>query len=334
MSNTNTTILTDENGVLREYREVKRKANVGERIKMTDTYDVGYDAGDVFSVRNVDTLGRARFYDNDGDERAAYAHRYVVLEPTSTVIINGVRYREEKRKASVGEKVLVVDPEDNLDYEAGDVFTVIGTPHYDREVEIRDRSDEINGLYHREYVVLTPISEPTPTPTVINLAITVNVQPGADVAQAVADAVKAEMARVVAPSPQSAADFVSYASELLGIAKASKTPQELRDEIVERAKADVAELALDDEWNQDRRRESGKQGPFYLFDGVYGTYAEFIVNRDKRTVACLLRGCSSHKVRSRGIAKCAPGDVFSEEIGKVIALYRALGLSVPSIYTN
>lgn len=107
-----------------------------------------------------------------------------------------------------------------------------------------------------------------------------------------------------------------------------------RDDVIAKAKRDVAALALADKYNEVRRKESGKEGPFYLYDSVYGTYAEFIVNSDKRTVVCLLRGYTSHDVLTRGIAKCAPGDVFNSHIGRAIALRRALGLEVPTECTN
>ncbi|WP_231955981.1 hypothetical protein [Aneurinibacillus soli] len=57
--------------------------------------------------------------------------------------------------------------------------------------------------------------------------------------------------------------------------------------------------------------------------------AEFIVNRDKRTIACLMRGINTKKVHARGIAKCMPSDCFNVHIGKAIALCRAIGNDVP-----
>jgi hypothetical protein len=321
MSNANTTILTDKNGVLREYREVKRKANVGERIKMTDTYDVGYDAGDVFSVRNVDTLGQARFYDNDGDERAAYAHRYVVLEPTDIVIIDGVRYREERRKARKGERILYV-----WEGEQSQVYTAIYVEE-NGDVRVVDEYDDGTLMIHYgAYRVLTPIDAPqAPTavsPQVINVNLTITVQPGTDVAQAVADAVKREITKM------SAQEFVSHAEELLGL---TKSPQQFRDEIVERAKRDIEEL---------KTTHYPTLAQYYIARNITWNPecdAEFIVNREKRTIVCLLRAQrydGKGKVVSRGIAKCAPDDCFNVHIGKAIALRRALGLPVPIKYLN
>src|SRR5699024_10490187 len=52
--------------------------------------------------------------------------------------------------------------------------------------------------------------------------------------------------------------------------------------------------------------------------------AEFIVNEEKRTVFCLLRWQFGGRITSKGIAKCHPDDVFNADIGKAIALARAL----------
>ena len=64
------------------------------------------------------------------------------------------------------------------------------------------------------------------------------------------------------------------------------------------------------------------------------TKAEFVVNKEKRTVVCLLRGARTPVLYSKGIAKCAPHECFNVHIGKAIALRRALGLEIPDEYLN
>ncbi|MDP5273204.1 hypothetical protein [Chengkuizengella axinellae] len=54
---------------------------------------------------------------------------------------------------------------------------------------------------------------------------------------------------------------------------------------------------------------------------------KFIINREKRTVVALR--IYNRKVENRSVAKCSPNDVFDEDIGKVIALRRALKFEVP-----
>jgi len=86
-----------------------------------------------------------------------------------------------------------------------------------------------------------------------------------------------------------------------------------RAEVIEKAREDVAELIR-----------------------IGRSIVEFHVNREKRVVTALIkpyRG-SDGKVRAKGIAKCAPGDVFHVEIGKAIALRKALGLTIPTEYTD
>jgi hypothetical protein len=98
----------------------------------------------------------------------------------------------------------------------------------------------------------------------------------------------------------------------------TKSPQQLRDEIVEKAKMDVAD-----------------------FGGLYNFL--YVVNAEKRTVVALwfTNGVKAegkhegkHVLINRGIAKCDPSDCFNVHIGKAIALRRALGLEVPTEYYN
>lgn len=87
-----------------------------------------------------------------------------------------------------------------------------------------------------------------------------------------------------------------------------ETPQAKRDRIVEQAKSD--------------------------FHGWNISTVEYVVNKRKRTIACLIYGPDTGKVVRKGIAKCAPGDCFNVWIGKAIALRRALGLDVPAEYLS
>jgi hypothetical protein len=99
-------------------------------------------------------------------------------------------------------------------------------------------------------------------------------------------------------------------------APAPTTHQLTRDDIIEMAKRDVAELVADIPMH-------------YPYN-----YVDFVVNRDKRTVVALLRIFKRGEVYARGIAKCHPDDCFNAAIGRAIALRRALGLEVPDEYLN
>ena len=116
------TVLPDESlgGVEREYREVKRKAAVGERIKVTVSGSFGdgtHCAGDVkyviFADRWDDGTGVSVDYvkrqATEWNEGTGINHdRYVVLEPTDVLRIDGGRFRMVDRKAAVGERVIVL----------------------------------------------------------------------------------------------------------------------------------------------------------------------------------------------------------------------------------
>ncbi|WP_338461596.1 hypothetical protein V5G20_17885 [Brevibacillus borstelensis] len=314
---TNVTVLTDENGVQREYNEVKRRADVGERIKIVDwipsAHLVAADVrkGEVLTVKSVKE-DRVQAVQERYIAASPIPAEYVVLEPTSTVIVDGVRYREEKRKARVGERVLIVNPSTtDGKYDKGDVLTIVRYGLVGLPVSNVGRT-----VLEKEYVVLTPVAEPSAPITITIPAIHVTVASMDDAVQAVADAVKAEISKLAVAHPK------------------SKSAQELRDEIVERAKADVAELtAIGTDEDVLLEGSANVRGDFYRVD--------FVVNRDKRTVVALVRPTNGYRTFTKGgvtlfkgIAKCAPGDVFNSHIGRAIALRRALGLEVPTEYTS
>lgn len=102
-----------------------------------------------------------------------------------------------------------------------------------------------------------------------------------------------------------------------------KTPNELRAEIIQRAKDTLSVW----KWKNNLRHHNGYRNlelpkPYNRWLMV----AEFVVNEEKRTVVALLKGYVD--VATKGIAKCHPSDVFNEHIGKAIALGRALGKDV------
>jgi hypothetical protein len=97
-------------------------------------------------------------------------------------------------------------------------------------------------------------------------------------------------------------------------ANAPKTSQDIRDEIIEKAKRDVANLEH--------------------ANALYGNSFDYITNKQKQTIVALVKIASSGKVVLRGISKCDPSDCFNVRIGKAIALRRALGLGVPAEYLN
>jgi hypothetical protein len=262
----NVTVLTDEYGLQREYREVKRKAAVGERIKITATnyVDEIFGVGDIGTVIDADT---PLLVDFNGNERV------------------------------YGDGEWFVGPREG----------------------------------RAEYVALEPISAPLSTPPSVGLS---NFPPDRQTAEIIANlaqrmtSLETEVAELKRPKPSGIAQIGESLAKLAGCERkqyveVARGPAHTglpsfaersftRDDVIERAKADVA------------RASSGDHR------------IDFVVNREKRTVVALSsrRWSLSSRVYSKGIAKCAPDDVFNVHIGKAIALRRALGLAVPDEYTQ
>ncbi|WP_348623033.1 hypothetical protein ABFT51_17660 [Paenibacillus peoriae] len=363
----NITILPDEslNGIEREYREVKRKADKGGRIKIVKLEGAfgDYELGDVMSVHardagGVRTVETAGGWGGDG-HIYVFDEEYVVLEPTDIVHIAGERLRMVDRKATVGERVIVVSSDKTKSVgcafrhkvgEAGDV-----------EGRLPDRP-LVNGWYilDGDYRVLEPLTtapllseqsaQDQAAATIGALALRLETleetvrRMGTDlrVAQedidimdeSIAYDVRKLEAEVAALKKREGVrwehltDSITYAT-----ASTAKTfvesAQTRRNEIVERAKADVKRLVAEvggHGWETSDIPAFEDHGPLTI---------RFVVSRDKRTVAALAEwACFPGDVCERGTAKCAPGDVFNAHIGKAIALYRALGLEVPAEYLS
>lgn len=66
----------------------------------------------------------------------------------------------------------------------------------------------------------------------------------------------------------------------------------------------------------------------------YTTKTQYHVNKENRVVTVLAKGADSGRLLGKAIARCAPGDVFNEHIGKAIALAKAYGLACPKEFTD
>ncbi|MET1134712.1 hypothetical protein ABWW12_01945 [Bacillus subtilis] len=156
-------VLADETlgGIKREYVEIDRKAEVGEKIVIVEKADweEWYKNGDVFTV---DREYRPADGDVESDGASSdtncsgliYREEYRVLEPTNIVHIGTQHYELTDRMAEVGEKVIVV--KDDGTYETGSIFT---TKETDRWLDGSGISvEEFNyGPFHKEYRVLVPV---------------------------------------------------------------------------------------------------------------------------------------------------------------------------------
>lgn len=218
------------------------------------------------------------------------------------------KYNEVKRVANVGERIKIVSRHDTR-YENGDVFVVERSNSQAAFVKHPDgRADGgCVAIFHSEYAVLEPVTE----------------------------------------TPQAAEDLASLSARLAaveaGIAELKRKPYETpqvpeaaltRDEIVEMAKADVKDLRK----FKDTPIPNDPGISFWPETTLPHGYiplhiVKFVVNRAKRTVVAVIH-CKYDDHTTRGIAKCAPDDVFNSHIGRAIALHRALGLPVPDAYLH
>ncbi|MED4885016.1 AAA family ATPase [Bacillus smithii] len=153
----NVHLIKDESlgGVLREYIEVDREANVGEYV-----YVFGHihdSANGIFKIKSIENDCGRRLIKYAQDFGTTYkdGKAYRTLEPTDIIQIDGKRYRMVDRKAIVGEKIIItsVDTIDN-DAKLGEIRTVSFV--FDTTV------DTVEGKYetfHYEYQVLEPIDQ-------------------------------------------------------------------------------------------------------------------------------------------------------------------------------
>ncbi|MDH5159878.1 hypothetical protein [Heyndrickxia oleronia] len=247
------------------------------------------------------------------------------------------KYKTVKRKAEVGERILITDGSYEKEwasydqkqprYNEGDVLTVSKLGWGDRGlVEFVLTAENSEGslvnVNHEEYEVIIENEMEAGGMGIIE-------QMQAEIAELKTKMSAMEEWHTNGKLPKTMLEVAGkHCDKLIEVAidnARQYNKQSDRDEIVERAKRDVADrFFLDvDGYNQ-------------VIDGHSGhNQVEFIVNHEKRTVVALLRLAYVPQVISaKGIAKCAPNDCFNSHIGKAIAVRRALGLEVPAEYLN
>lgn len=224
-------------------------------------------------------------------------------------------FNEVKRKAAVGERIKIVKPIIAVGYEHGDEGTVMSVEQDGIRANLNGRT---KSLFHAEYVVLEPV---------ISTEQSAELELPEELAQTFAQFIRENAATVRKYLDQFETKPFAPIAPTGPIAPTAVKPL-TRAQVIEKARKDVAELggAVRD----GRGRRLGVSGG--NADRSMNVVAH--VNRKKRAVTVILRGRYSGKVWAKGIAKCAPGDVFHAEIGKAIAVRKALGLTIPTEYTD
>jgi hypothetical protein len=306
------TVVTEETGVQREYRQVSRSGVSGDKVLVVAAVETGgqYANGDIFTVKRAWGFGDG--IDLVEISRDMYRSEYVVLEPTDIVVIDDQRWNAVVRKAKVGERVLIVST-DNCVLDKTEVKYPIGTVITVKRIDTdRVRADWY--VVDGDYAVLQPVTIP--------------VEPQTPVAPTSDDIVTrlATLAANYVALEKRVASLEDAKTAPVKFAKIAVAPTLTRQDVIDRAIADV-ELLI----------EIGGQRHGRLPQGPYESRfysAELIVNSAKRAVTALIRNRESSRVQETGKSRCAVDDVFNAHIGKAIALRRALGLDVPSVYTN
>lgn len=312
------------------YRMVERKAAVGELVIATDE---GIDNGRHVKIGEHGRVTGRRGWSADdvhvkfpcGKTRyigpSAGNSTYAVLEPVESAV--AVKYHEVERKANVGERIRIVEPlMSGGNYVKGDEFIAAASKWSGIDVAL------LNGAKYfvvdSEYVVLELVATAANT-----LPTAAPAPPESDIQRTVdglLDAVTNLTRRV---TELERGEYVQIASGTIEKAVPSYVT---RDSIVEQAKRDVAEL------ERTPRDVYGDHPHFWpKVDGEETIWipiqtVEYVINREKGTVVALILRLTDRDVFARGIAKCAPDDVFNVHIGKAIAIRRALGLEVPEEY--
>ncbi|MEC0167893.1 hypothetical protein [Paenibacillus graminis] len=243
----------------------------------------------------------------------------------SNVVAAAQMYREVSRKAAVGERIKIVAAVSST-YTNGAEMTVISAQWPKSGAVDAAFNGDIKHVWYSEYVVLEPLTTAAPTPLSADPLYAAFRQFVADNAD--------ELRKLLPEIDPPGISVGGIVDTPFTIADASKPLT--RAQVIAKATADVAELLrIGHDDNAQLKEDVHFRGRWFE--------VTFAVNREKRAVTALvyeLNGFSSDYPRKPGgphakfTAKCSPADVFHAEIGKAIALRKALGLTVPSEYTD
>lgn len=310
------------------------KFKVGDKVRVLDVGAIQGGRDDYFNGMETEVVGMFRDKYPELLSKDGYPGVYIARDEFHAIEkLDGgdtMNYRTVKRKARVGERILITNAGFSLGhYKNGDVLTV------DRTGRLGEYAVELEGIqggnFHieeKEYEVI--IEEPTQQSRKRVDALESEIETLRGRIATLEKTDKPAVTNVTVNcegSAQSlsdmAAEFQTYVSRAM---KAPKlTPNQQRKATIERAKAFVEEnvkSVSNGNWRDSGIALAEECGPLRI---------DFVVNAEKRTVVALpkLQNIPSHTVsRAKAVAKCNPDDAFNADIGKAIALGRALGLDV------
>ncbi|MEH7521743.1 hypothetical protein V7149_00450 [Bacillus sp. JJ1503] len=285
-----------------KFNTVKRKAIVGERILITgrDFGEERYQNGDILKVRSLREDGSGAVYVKPNDTCLVLLSEYEVIIENKTEAIG----MELQKRGSL-------------------LVKAVPTPDYQETIGFTENADGTYSLNFSKMPGLVFVSYDG-VGTFDQMFVHGDFKAEAQRIQI--DSAVGELTKYTIESTPVIKTEVATLHAGETITPKPKTPQQQRDDIIEQAKRDVAELKVS------VSKTNGE--PIFKAPNGRGCYADYIVNKENRTVVVLLKGCGTKKLHAKGIAKCAPSDCFNAHIGKAIAVRRALGLEVPAEYLN
>ncbi|QIG62582.1 hypothetical protein [Sporosarcina phage Lietuvens] len=279
------------------------KFKVGDKVRMLDKGSVSASQatrnGGVYEVIKVFSDGDIQIDDKSGGYPLLILAREFhaierITEPTPA-------YRTVKRKARVGERILITDAEDSFDkYKNGDVLTVTGFHYCDGYYRVKTEPNIVS-MFHEEYEVIVGIHGDAETQAILERI----------------SSLESETAKL--KERITSLEFVLAEKSNITVGR-NKAPNEKRADIIAKAKAFVAE-----------HTPIAYVGKAPLTKEVGEVRIKFVVNAEKRTVVAIpelahVKNAVVHYAKA--VAKCDPSDVFNADIGRAIALGRALGKDV------
>lgn len=138
--------------VSEEYREVKRKAAVGERIKIVDAFSLSdYENGDEFEVVRVDEDGDIHIVDNEGDSECVMPNEYVVLELVNAQ--DKVEPAAQPKRLTVGDYAKVI--ESGAGFPVGTIVKITVDDHSNIPYKTEDAKGEQHWAQERRLIPAT-----------------------------------------------------------------------------------------------------------------------------------------------------------------------------------
>lgn len=306
--------------------KAKTKFKIGDKVRVIDKRGIypgtHLKNGEEYDVIGLSTDGLPMIDDKTGGfPLLIWDSELDAIELVKEDVSMPKQYRTEKRKARVGERILITDAEDTR-YKNGQTMTV-ASEEGDGDVYAEFGNKRV-AVLGREYEVIV---EETPTTPSLEARVTE------------LEAVIGELSEQVAALETQLADY-DLKPKYRGIKLREEIAKTLnqagensrRADVIKQARAFVEDLLKEIDGHMGWGRTAI---PLYSKSGRLRM--EFVVNSEKRTVVALARLGNMpdvDRVYGKGIAKCAPDDVFNADIGKAIALARALGVKVPAEFLN